>query len=97
LFILRARDGYFSLHKAGAKRLKSFLKKVIVPAEFKEFYQKGGDVFAKHVLKASNIKPREEVGVYCGKELVGVGEATLSSREMIAFDKGVAVKVREGI
>ncbi|MFA5405846.1 MAG: tRNA guanosine(15) transglycosylase TgtA [Candidatus Nanoarchaeia archaeon] len=97
LFIVRARDGYFALHKAGAKRLKQYLKKVVAPDEYKEFYQKGGDVFAKHVLKANNIKPREEVGVYCGKELVGVGEATLSSREMIVFDKGVAVKTREGI
>jgi 7-cyano-7-deazaguanine tRNA-ribosyltransferase len=96
LFVLRARDGFFSLHPAGAKRIKTKLKKVIVSKELAEFYVKGGDVFAKHVLKADDIKPREEVGAFAGSNLLAVGEALLSGEEMIAFDRGVAVKVRQG-
>ena len=69
---------------------------MVVPEEFKEFYLKGGDVFAKHVLKAGSIKPREEVGVFCKGRLVAFGEALLSGKEMIDFSKGVAVRVRDG-
>ncbi|HLE05931.1 MAG TPA: tRNA guanosine(15) transglycosylase TgtA [Candidatus Nanoarchaeia archaeon] len=98
LFVLRASDGYFALHKAGAKRLKKFLKKVFVPDEFREFYIKGGNVFSKHLLKAdSDIKPKEDVGVFCGKELIAVGEAVLAGKAMTHFKKGLAVEVREGI
>lgn len=98
LFVVRARDGYYSLHKAGAKKLKKYLKQVRVSAEFKEFYQGGKDVFAKHVSDCSDgIKPREEVGVFVNKKLVAIGEALLSSEEMIDFNRGAAVKVREGV
>jgi len=96
LFVVRARDGYFSLHKAGAELFKKYLKKVRVPVELAKFYQEGGDVFAKHVLKADELKPREEVGVFAGSKLLAVGEALLSGEEMISFDRGTAVKVREG-
>ena len=97
LFVIRASDGYFSLQSAGAKLFKKFLKKVRVPEEFGKFYQKGGDVFAKHVLKADDIKPREEVLVMAGRKAVAIGEAVLSSKGMIDFDRGVAVEVREGL
>jgi len=97
LFVVRARDGYFSLHRAGAKLFKKFIKKVQVSSELAKFYFKGGDVFAKHVLKADVIKPREEVGVFAGTKLLAVGEAILSGKEMIDFNRGIAVKVREGV
>ncbi|HDN90875.1 MAG TPA: pseudouridine synthase, partial [Candidatus Aenigmarchaeota archaeon] len=43
------------------------------------------------------IIPREEVIVLSSdSELLGVGEAVLSSEEMRLLKRGVAVKVREG-
>ncbi len=96
LFVIRARDGYFALHKTGALLLKKFIKKVFVPEEFSEFYKKGGDVFAKHVIRTDEIRPREEIIVMCKNKPIAIGEATLSSKEMKSFNKGVAVKVREG-
>ncbi len=97
LFVLRARDGYAALHKEGVLLFRKYVKKVKANGEFREFYEKGSDVFAKHVIKADNIKPREEVAVYCGRKLVAVGEAVLSGREMLELSQGVAVKVREGL
>lgn len=98
LFVIRARDGYFSLHRAGAKLFRKYLKRVFVPEELAEFYLGGGDVFAKHVVKCDeSIKPREEVGVFNGRKLLAIGEASLSGSEMLFFNRGVAVKVREAI
>lgn len=98
LFVVRARDGYYSLHSAGAERIKKHLKKVEAPEEFKKFYLKGRDVFAKHVVKCDDdIKPRMDVGVFVNKKLVAVGESLLSSQEMMSFNWGTAVKVREAL
>ena len=97
LCILRASDGHLIIHKAGALRIKKFLKKVTVKPEVAEFPEKGGNVFAKHVIKSSpNIKPGEEVLVMSAKP-IAIGEALLNSREMKEFKQGVAVIVREGI
>ncbi len=96
LFVVRAKDGFISLQPHGALLLRDFIKKVYADTKYEEFYKQGKDVFAKHVIKADNIKPREEVVIVCN-DIVAIGEAVLSSKEMIDFKEGIAVKVRKGI
>jgi len=63
------------------------------------FIVEGRSVFAKHIIAADpQIRPQEEIMVTDedGK-LLAVGKAVLTGREMTAFKRGVAVKVRRGI
>jgi 7-cyano-7-deazaguanine tRNA-ribosyltransferase len=103
LATLRPTDGLFSLSLDGAKRLlhccKSALKYVVaVRNDVSGFIRKGGDVFAVHVVSASDeIRSKEEVIVVDEHgNLLAVGRAMLSGDEMKAFKRGVAVKVRRG-
>jgi len=72
---------------------------VKVPAEAEPFIAKGKSVFAKHVVEVDNeIRPQEEVVVINEKkEVLAVGKALLTGKEMKAFKRGVAVRVRRGI
>ena len=72
---------------------------VKVTAEAEPFIAKGKSVFAKHVVDAdSEIRPQEEVIVINEKnEVLAVGRAMLTGKEMKAFKRGVAVRVRRGI
>jgi len=100
---LRPTDGYLALTLDGADILLSKIKNprnvVVVQNDVSEAVRIGGDVFAKHVAHSDpNIRPAEEVIVIDqGKDLVGVGRAVLSGREMMHFKRGVAVKLRRGI
>ena len=102
LATFRPTDGLFSLSIAGAKRFltspDSVRCLVYVQDDVSEFISAGGDVFAKHVVKAdTNIRPMDEVIIMNIKgEILAVGRATLSGDEMTAFKIGVAVKVRHG-
>lgn len=102
LVTLRPKDGLFSLSIEGAKRIvknaDSARCLVTVQDDVSKFIAKGGDVFARHVVKAdSDIRPKDEVIVINKKgEVLAVGRAVLSGDEMIAFTRGVAVKVRRG-
>jgi predicted RNA-binding protein (TIGR00451 family) len=102
LATLRPRDGLFSLTVAGAKRLWECAQPrrlwVKVKDEAAPFVAKGRSVFAKHVVDADEeIRPEEEVVVVSMKnEVLAVGRAVLSGKEMKAFKSGVAVKVRRG-
>ena len=102
LATLRPTNGLFSLSIAGAKRIaenkvsaKCF---VTIRDDVSEFIAQGGDVFAAHVIKVNDaIRPKDEVVVVNNEdEVLAVGRAVLSSEEMKAFKKGVAVKVRRG-
>jgi predicted RNA-binding protein (TIGR00451 family) len=102
LATLRPTDGLFSLSIAGARRIaenktsaKCF---VTVRDDVAEFIAQGGDVFAAHVVKVNDdIHSKDEVVIINNKsEVLAVGRAVLSSEEMKAFKKGVAVKVRRG-
>jgi predicted RNA-binding protein (TIGR00451 family) len=99
---LRPTDGLFSLSIAGAKRIvenaSSARCLVAVKDDVSEFIAEGGDVFAKHVVKADcDVRPKDEVIVVNEEgEVLAVGRAVLSGEEMIAFTRGVAVKVRRG-
>lgn len=100
---LRPRDGCLALSLHGAEFLLSKLKKppniVIVQTDVSEFIKTGGDVFAKHIVRADeNLRPAEEVIVTDENGgLLAVGRAELSGNDMKFFKRGVAVKVRRGI
>lgn len=102
LATLKPRDGFFSLGIEGAKRLAETVEPkrlwVRVQEEAVASVEKGGDVFAKHVVGVDEeIRPREEVIVLDKKNrVVAVGKAVLSGEEMTDFGRGVAVRVRKG-
>jgi len=102
LATLRPLDGLFSLTVEGARRiLEGGLAKemlVVVMDEAAPFVRMGRNVFAKHVVDAAErILPQEEVIVVDGNgEVLAVGRAALTGREMKAFKRGVAVRVRRG-
>jgi uncharacterized protein with predicted RNA binding PUA domain len=102
LATLRPRDGLFSLTIYGAEQLRTLLEplryRVIVEQGVEDFIREGRSVFACHVVGADEeIRPGNEVLVTSGEDtLLAVGKAVLSGREMLAFKRGVAVKVRRG-
>lgn len=103
LATLRPTDGMFSLTITGAKRLlkgcKSLRLRVTVQKEAEPFIAKGRSLFAKHVVDADDeIRPQEEV-IVIGEshQVLAVGKAVLTGKEMKAFKHGVAVKVRRGV
>jgi len=103
LATLKPRDGLFSLTVTGAKRLWEHVRPrrlwVKVQDEAAPFIAKGRSVFAKHVIDADeDIRPQEEVIVINERsQVVAVGKAILSGREMRMFKIGVAVRVRRGV
>ncbi len=102
LATLRPTNGLFSLTVEGAKRLMDLAEPkrlwVQVREETASFAESGHDVFAKHVADADvSILPGEEVAVLNAEDrVIAVGKAVLSGREMKAFQRGVAVRVRGG-
>ena len=103
LATLRPTDGMFSLSIEGARRIIDGVKPptiwVKVQKEAAPFVIKGRSVFAKHVVDADEeIRPQEEV-IVIGEEgeVLAVGRSILTGREMKAFERGVAVKVRRGV
>ena len=103
LATLRPPDGLFSLTIYGAERLKAVLKplqsRVVTWEEVEEVIRSGRNLFARHVVAADEeVRPGSEVMVTTrDDDLLAVGKAVLSGREMLAFKRGVAVKVRRGI
>jgi len=102
LATVRAQDGRLTLGIAGGARL---LKKLAPPAyrvavqeDVAPFIADGKNAMAKHVVAAdAGIRAGDEVLVVTGDDmLLATGAALLSGREMLAFNYGVAVKVRQG-
>ncbi len=97
---LRAESGLFSLKIAGAERFleKNVGEKVVVDSETGKYNAEGKNVFAKFVQEATEtIVPMDEVYVVDGNGLLlAVGRALLTPHEMKYFQRGIAVKVREG-
>ena len=99
---LRPTDGFLSLTLAGARRLVEALPplrfRVVVRDDVVKFIAEGKDVFAKHVVDADPmLRAGEEALVTSPSgEVVAVGKALLTGREMLGFKRGVAVKVRKG-
>jgi len=102
LATVRAKDGRFTLGIDGALRLLSALPppayRVVVTDEVAEFIRQGRNTFAKHVIAADPaIRAGDEVMVVNGEDvLLATGSAVLSGGEMLLFNYGVAVKVRQG-
>ncbi|MDO9036262.1 MAG: pseudouridine synthase, partial [Methanoregula sp.] len=59
---------------------------------------KGKNAFAKHVIAADpEIRAGDDVMVVAGDDrLIACGAAVVSGTEMLAFNYGVAVRVRQG-
>jgi uncharacterized protein with predicted RNA binding PUA domain len=102
LVTVRAMDGNLTLGIDGAIRLLAALPpptyRVVVLDEVAEFICQGKNTFAKHVIAADpDIRAGDEVMVVTSDdELLATGAAVLSGREMLLFNYGVAVKVRQG-
>jgi len=99
---LRATDGLFSLRLPGAERLRRAFPppalRVKVDADAAVFAAQGKNVFARFVLDCDpGLRPNDEVLVVDGTDaLVAVGRAFMVREEMLAFRKGMAVRVRRG-
>jgi len=99
---MRPKDGYIALTTEGALLFLSAMKNpsnlVVAQDNVRDFIETGGDVFAKHVVRADeSLRPTEEVVITDEKgNLLGVGKAVLSGNDMKHFKRGVAVKVRSG-
>ncbi len=102
LATLRASDGRLTLGMAGAVRLHETLPppayRVGILPEVAEFIRMGKNTFSKHVVSADPaIRSGDEVLVVTGDdELLATGMAVLTGHEMLVFNYGVAVRVRQG-
>lgn len=100
---LRPKDGYLALTPHGAALILSKLKYppnlVVATNEVADFIRAGGDVFAKHVVRADErVRPAEEAIVTDQNGvLLGVGRAVLTGYDMRFFKRGVAVRIRRGV
>jgi predicted RNA-binding protein (TIGR00451 family) len=101
LATLRPTDGLFSLTVDGARRLLQATPArlwVQVQDDVADFIVQGRSVFAKHVVDCDEaIRPEEEVVVIDShRAVLAVGRAVLTGKEMKAFQRGVAARVRHG-
>ncbi len=100
---LKPAEGIFSLSIEGARRLHSHFPypklRVIITDSVSEFIEKGGNVFAKHVVEVDrSIRANDEVIVVNeGDRLLATGRAILGAKEMLEFTRGMAVSTRYGI
>lgn len=103
LATVRASDGFFTLTKEGAERIHRLEypknRVIIEDREVGNFIKEGRSVFAKFVVDCDpEIRPYQEVIVVDKEDnLLATGKAILNADEMLAFDRGIAVKVRRGI
>ena len=103
LATVRASDGRLTLGIEGAKRLKAALPspayRVVVRDDVAEFIAQGKNAFSKHVVSADpEIRAGDDVLVVDGNDrLLACGAAILSGSEMLAFNYGAAVRVRQGV
>jgi 7-cyano-7-deazaguanine tRNA-ribosyltransferase len=97
---LRAHDGMFTLKPDGATLLMKALPapsmRVVVEDEPAGFSRGGANVFAKFVVDCDDgIRPGDDVMVVNTRgELAAVGRALMNREEMLAFKRGVAVRVK---
>jgi len=98
---MRASDGRFTLKLEGARMLMNVLPppamRVSIEDEPAEFASKGNNVFAKFVADCDpEIRPGDDVMVVNTKgELAAVGRALMNREEMLAFKRGIAVRVKD--
>jgi 7-cyano-7-deazaguanine tRNA-ribosyltransferase len=95
----RASDGFVIPTLLGAGRLLRLpfpRNRVVVKGEATEFVRSGKSVFAKFVVTCDGeIRPYQEVVLVDEDDgLLGTGRALLNAEEMLAFQRGIAVKTR---
>ena len=99
---VRAEDGMYTLKMAGGRVLHRAFPaprlRVVVETETAEFNRQGMNVMAKFVVECDpELRPFDECLVVDRQDaLVAVGRTLMNREEMLAFDRGVAVQVREG-
>jgi conserved protein with predicted RNA binding PUA domain len=99
---VRASDGRLTLSIDGARRLQALLAppgyRVTIRDDVAEFVAQGKNAFARHVTGADpQIRAGDDVLVVAGGDrVIACGGALISGTEMLAFNYGVAVKVRQG-
>jgi len=100
---MRASDGLFTLKLDGAKLLhknfKSPFLRVAVANDAVDFVKEGKSVFAKFVKDCDpELRPLDECLVVDKKDnFLAVGRCILNREEMLSFDYGMAVKIREKV
>ena len=100
---MRAGDGMFTLKLDGGLKLHEYFKypylRVIIQKDAVPFIIDGKSVFAKFVVDCDdNIRPYDECIIVDERDtLLGIGRCLLNKIEMLSFDSGMAVKVREHI
>lgn len=99
---VRAEDGFFTLKAEGGRILHAAFAapqlRVVVETETAEFNRQGKNVMAKFVVECDpGLRPFDECLVVDRADaLAAVGRSLMNREEMLAFDRGVAVQVREG-
>ena len=98
---LNPKTGFLSLSIEGARRLTGKIEDstVTVNDEFVFPISRGGNVFAKHIIKAGDglRAGNETIVVSENSSLVGVGRSLMSGGEAKGFKCGIAIKVRRGV
>ena len=97
-------DGGLALTIFGAQYLldgsDAFIENCVVPVEEAiQFVSEGRSLFCRHVERCgSNVMPGSDVAVINGqRKVIAVGASLLPAQLMKRFDRGVAVKVRDGL
>jgi uncharacterized protein with predicted RNA binding PUA domain len=96
-------DGGLALTIHGAQylldRSRVFAENCVSPAkEAVPFVSEGRSLFCKHVDSCgSNVKVGSDVAIVDGGSVIAVGVSLLAASLMKQYNRGVAVKVREGL
>lgn len=100
---MRAQDGFFTLTVKGGERIRDAVPspglRVIVTKDSAEYNAKGFNVFFKFITEYDHsiIASNETLVVDSDDNVVAVGRATVSGREMGDYRSGVAVKTHHSI
>jgi predicted RNA-binding protein (TIGR00451 family) len=98
---LNPRNGILALSIEGARRLTGECDGplITVNGEFVLPISRGGNVFAKHIVRAANrIRAGDETIVISeDSSLLAVGRSLMSGEEAKRFKCGIAIKVRRGV
>ncbi|MFQ6128240.1 MAG: tRNA guanosine(15) transglycosylase TgtA [Thermoplasmata archaeon] len=100
---MRAHDGLFTLKLEGAKIFHRIFPppkmRIVVDAEASEFVRAGRNVFAKFVTDCDDeLRPMDEALVVDEEDsLLAVARTLMNREEMLAFERGIAARVRESL
>lgn len=103
LATMRAQDGFFTLTVAGAERIRDAVEypglRVSVTDDSAEYNSKGFNVFFKFITEYDRgiVASNETIVVDSKDNVVAVGRASVSGREIGDYRSGVAVKTHHSI